>query len=66
MSCTMWSSIHRNEPHDTTVAVKVYTPQDLQMMPIDDLRLVHQALMAAAADVLDAMASIASENVALK
>jgi hypothetical protein len=66
MSCTMWSSIHRNEAHATTVAVKVYTPEDLLMTSVDDLRLVHQALMSAAADVLDSMASIASENIGLK
>lgn len=62
----LFGSIHRNEPYQTTLAVRVYTQEDTDLLPVDELRLIHQTLLEAAAEVLDQMAMIASEAAAQK
>jgi hypothetical protein len=54
----VWSSHDHNIDHATQTIVRVYTPDDLALFPLDNLRLAHQALIAAAADVLDCMADL--------
>lgn len=63
-STQLWGSIHHNKDHDTSIAVRVYTPTDQLLNSVDELRLVHQALQAATADVLDQMADLASQHLA--
>jgi len=65
-SFQLFGSIHRSEPYSTTLAVRIYTAEDTDLLPVDELRLIHQTLLEAAAEVLDQMASIASEAHALK
>lgn len=58
-SHAIWGSVHYNENNDSMVAVRVYVPaQDPQLLPLDELRLTHQALLAAAADVLDSISDL--------
>lgn len=55
----IWGSIHSNHDHSTTGAVRVYVTEDTShLFPLDELRLAHQLLLAAAADVLDQMADL--------
>lgn len=64
LACQLWGSVHHNADYDVMTAVRVYTPSDDGLPSVDELRLAHQALLAAAADVLDQMADLASQNVA--
>lgn len=55
----LWGSIHHNEDHATMAAVRIYVQEDTShLFPLDELRLAHQLLLAAAADVLDQMADL--------
>lgn len=65
-SAQLWGSIHHNKDHATSIAVRVYTPTEQRLTPVDELRLVHQALQAATADVLDQMADLASQHLATR
>lgn len=65
-SYQLFGSIHRNEDYQSTLAVRVYTAEDTDLLPVDELRLIHQTLLEAAAEVLDQMALVASEAQAIK
>lgn len=62
----LWGSLHFNEDHDTPVSVRVYTPSEMDLLPVDELRLAYQALMDAASAVFDQMSEEASAAHALE
>lgn len=58
----LWASVHNCPDHAEMVAVRVYARSDLKQMPLDELRMVHRALVLALTDVNDAMADLAVVN----
>lgn len=52
--------IGHSDAYDIPVGVYICTPDNPNLLPVDELRLIHQALLDAAAEIHDQMAYIAS------